>query len=356
MKVWYLPLEPYRERYTELLEGWTVSRWRGRGLDVEALHGPETRDTIRTGRVLDAHGRCAWALSQTAALIARLPEVQDEDVIYVEDMFHPGWEALPYVLHQTGQRPRVFTRNYAQSVDVHDFTFQMRRWMRSYELMVDRTATAILCASSVHADEMRVGGFEGRIEVVGLPFDADDVRRRAGTPPGGRLRRAAFASRFDPEKQPLFMLRVAAALDERGWETWLCTAADEVRSSDPTIVEAVLDAERGGLVQIERRTTKARYYQILAESSVLLNTSLQDYVSFALLEASALGTPAAVPAYKSFPEVFAGATRQMYRPWDAEDAADCATRALKECADAEGPAAYHHGTLDRVADLIEEGR
>lgn len=357
MRIWYLPLEPYVERYTELLEGWTISRWGRRGLDVAVISGDPNAGRISTGRVLDAHGRCRWALQQMTKLIELLPEIRDEDVIYVEDMFHPGWEALPYVLHQTGQRPRVFTRNYAQSVDVYDFTFAMRRWMRSYELMVDRTATAILCASSIHADEMRVGGFEGRIDVVGLPFDAEDVRRRAGSRGGDVIKTAVYASRLDPEKQPYFMLEVASLLRSQGMALTICTAAPSPRSSDPEALRAILAAEGRGDVIIARGTTKASYYSTLQASRGLLNTSLQEYVSFAVLEASALGCPAVVPCLKAFPEVFAQMPYRMYRPWEAREAARLLLHArswdLEETA---GPARYHDGTLDRIADLFMEER
>lgn len=356
MRIWYLPLEPYVERYTELLEGWTTSRWRRRGLDVAVISGAPNEGRIVTGRVLDAHGRCTWALQQMTKLIELLPEVRDEDVIYVEDMFHPGWEALPYVLHQTGQRPRVFTRNYAQSVDVHDFTFAMRRWMRSYELMVDRTATAVLCASSIHADEMRVGGFEGRIEVVGLPFDAEDVRRRAG-PERELVGVVVYASRLDPEKQPYFMLEVASLLRYQGVALKICTAAPSPRSSDPEALRAILAAEGQGDVIIARGTTKASYYSLLQAARGLLNTSLQEYVSFAVLEASALGCPAVVPCHKAFPEVFAQTPYRMYRPWDAREAARLLLDARSwDPEETAGPARYHDGTLDRIADLFMEKR
>ena len=69
-------------------------------------------------------------------------EVNCEDVIYFEDMFHPGIESLPYIFNQTDAkfRPKIFVRCLAQTIDPDDFVhvWGMAGWMRR-NLLFSRT-------------------------------------------------------------------------------------------------------------------------------------------------------------------------------------------------------------------------
>ena len=58
---------------------------------------------------------------------------------------------------------------------------------------------------------------------------------------------------------------------------------------------------------------------MLADSKVLFNCALQDWVSNTVSEADSFGTLTLYPAYRSFPEVFANNGRHLYVPWSMED-------------------------------------
>ena len=97
-------LESYEARYTLQLTEWNRRVFERRGLDVVYVAGETIDDTkaISVGQVLDAHGRSYFAMSQMMNLVQlmRNGEVTSEDVIYFEDMFHPGIESLPYIINQ----------------------------------------------------------------------------------------------------------------------------------------------------------------------------------------------------------------------------------------------------------------
>src|SRR5258705_9031659 len=73
-KIFYLPLEAYSSRYTLQLRDWTERRFAARGVPFQTIEGRSLRSdqAIKTGRVLDAHGRSHWALTQTAELVRLL--------------------------------------------------------------------------------------------------------------------------------------------------------------------------------------------------------------------------------------------------------------------------------------------
>ena len=101
-KLWYMGLEPYEGRYTLQLQDWSEEVFKRRGIDYEIVEGDtlDNSKAIVTGQVLDAHGRSYFSMSQMMNLIKKMKngEVTNEDCIFFEDMFQPGFEALPYII------------------------------------------------------------------------------------------------------------------------------------------------------------------------------------------------------------------------------------------------------------------
>lgn len=361
MKVWYLPLEPYRERYTEQLLDWTLRAFRRNGVDCEVVQGTrlDGHERIRTGPVLDAEGRSHYALTQMARLVACLHEVGPEDWIFLEDLFTPGYEALPYVLQQRRDRacPRIATRNYAQSVDPDDFTFGMRPWMRRFEQLVDRTCDAVFVASTEHKVLWQVAGLGSArtVHVAGLPFDKDAVREQGPEtvrPWEDRERLVVYASRLDREKQPHLFMDAVERMAGR-CRFVVCTGADTVRSNDPTVAPRLAILAAAGKVDLWTGLTKARYYDVLSRARVQLNTARQDWVSFTALEASAFGVPTLAPGFRGFPEALENRGAQLYTPWVLDDL----VLKLEALLDSGEPACWrladhHHHTLDRMIEVF----
>lgn len=357
MKILYAGLEPYRERYTEQLTHWVSLAACRAGVSLEPVEGERGSGLIETGVVLDAHQRARWGLVQTSRLIGRLPDFGASDWVWLDDLFHPGYEALAYVLAQTpvAARPRLVVRNWAQSVDPDDFTHAMLAWMRPYEEMVVRTSALVLVASDAHADMWRGAGLAGQpgqadLLKVGLPFNSGEVRHLA--PPAidwaARPRRVVYSSRLDREKQPHFLMDLVEQLAGE-MEFVVCTGSAAPRSNDPGVLARLGGLADRGLVRVAAGLSKRQYYAELSAARVQLNTARQDFVSFTALEASALGVATLAPCFRSFPEELPPA--QLYAPWSLADAAG----RLRELAGLPGAppgvgalAARHDGTLDRT--------
>jgi len=368
MRVFYLPLEAYQERYTESLAGWTIGRFSANPkMDVTVVEGNllPGGGEIKTGAVLDAHGRSYWSATQIAALVATLRRdgASSEDVIYMDDMFTPGYEAIPYILSQTPAscRPKLFARNHAQSVDPDDFTFRMRAWMRPYEEMLYASADGVICASSAHAEAMKIAMLDqhrASIHVLGLPYDHNAVRSLYPAPVlplDERPLQVIYCSRFDAEKQPHLFMDIVEASDPQ-IKFVMCTGGLEVRSS-ATALERLSQLERSGRVHVLRGCTKSGYYEQLANSRVQLNTARQDYISYTAIEASSFGTPTLAPAFRAFPQTLRNNLRHLFVPWSLEDAVAKldALVMLPQLSDSDGwLAKTQHATLDRIAALFND--
>lgn len=368
-KLFYMGLESYEARYTLQLQDWNERVFKLRGIEYELVTGSElsTDKKIVTGSVLDAHGRTYYSMMQMANLIKLMKEgnVTKDDVIFFEDMFTPGMESLPYIMDQVPKkfRPQVFVRCLAQTIDPDDFVNRegMFRWMRPFEQMVDAFVSGILVASEEMVAHLRIAGFKAPIYVTGLPFGKDEVRSRVPfvKPITSREQRVGFAARWDDEKQPEFYMQLAQRFYKTrpDVEFAVFCGHPKLKSNNKRHVEFAEYLTTSGTANFKIYTglKKNDYYELLADSVVLFNCALQDWVSNTVSEADTFGTLTLYPAYRSFPEVFANNPKNMYIPWSVEDAAERLEKMFVS------PATYttgavsdwQNGTIDRTLDIFE---
>lgn len=367
-KLYYCGLESYESRYTLQLQDWNERVFKHEGIDYEIVTGQEltTDKQIVTGSVLDAHGRSFYSLGQIQNLVKLMKEgkVTSEDVIFFEDMFTPGMESLPYILDQVPPeyKPRVFVRCLAQSIDPDDFVNRegMLRWMRKYEEMLDAFVSGILVASEEMVSHLRIAGFKAPIYVTGLPFGKEEVRQRLEYvhPIQSRLPRVVFAARWDDEKQPEFFMKLAQRIYKTrpNVEFAVLTGHPDLKSNNSSHVEFAKYLENSGNANFKIYTglKKNDYYNLLAESTVLFNCALQDWVSNTVSEADTFGTLTLYPAYRSFPEVFANNEQNMYIPWSLNDAATKLEAMLSNPANyTTGDVSdWQDGTIKRTLDVF----
>lgn len=324
MRFWYFGLEPLNARYTQQLgEVWVPAAFADVNLDgaAEFVDVPrlDVSREIGTGSVLDAVNRNRVALRQCDAMLRAMADgrVSDGDVVYLQDYWTPGIEAVLYAAHQKGLRLRLYARCWAQSVDPYDFTYPMRRWMRPVELGWSEAMEAVFVASSVHRDQLRAAGVRCPVHVVGLPFHLPD----GPVPSRPREKVVMFTSRLNAEKNPWFMLDVAerflGAFPDWSWRVTTGAAAFATELPGLLAACAALEAVTGGRFRMVT-TTKAEYYGMLSRAAIQFNSSLQDYVAFTHVEAAAAGCDLCYPDFSSFAECVDSSRR--YHAFDADDA------------------------------------
>jgi hypothetical protein len=375
-KLYYMSLEPYKDRYTLQLLEWNKRVFDTRGLDVVYVPGLTLNNSqkIVVGQVLDAHGRSYFGMSQIMNLVRLMQqgEVTNEDVIFFEDMFQPGFESLGYIINQVPPQhcPRIFVRCLAQTIDPDDFVhvWNMEKWMSLYEKMVNEivefSGGAVLATNEEMVAHMRIAGWTAPIyNISGLAFGKDEVRERIVgelKPFSERTMRVGFAARTDQEKQPHFYLDLI--------ETWhnkhkndpafskvefSIFSGSELRGNDQTAINRIKDFKGLGLITVYSNLEKNEYYNLLNDSRVLLNTALQDWVSNTVSEADTLGCNVLYPAYRSFPETFANDHERLYIPWSLTDAINKLEKLLLAPHKNIGKISdWNNGTVDRTIDII----
>lgn len=373
-KLFYMGLEPYKARYTLQLQDWNEAVFKRRGIDYVIVPGETLSNdqAIVTGQVLDAHGRTYFGMSQLMNLVKMMKagEVTNEDVIYFEDMFQPGIESLPYIMDQVPatMRPRIAVRCLAQSIDPDDFVhvWGMQDWMAAYEKMVDKFADVILASNEEMAMHMKVAGWKAPIyNISGLAFSREEVRSRVDKliPFKERKVRVCFSARWDQEKQPDFYMDLIEEWDRRHMAAvpnspkveFAIFSGAKLKSNNDSYMKRTRDLQERGLLTIYEDLSKNDYYNLLADSRVLFNCALQDWVSNTVSEADTLGCNVLYPAYRSFPETFSNDHERLYVPWSIEDAIRKLMPLLKEPhANMNNISMWTDGTIDRIVDILEE--
>lgn len=371
--LFYIPLEPYPERYTSLLssyKGWFESRLLENDIPYMRVEGTSLNKTIKYGQVLDACGRGFWALEQTKELLKFLNDghITEEDCIYFEDFWHPGIEALPYAFHLTDIKPKMFALLHAQSVDPHDFTRPMRYWMRDFEKGIAKILDGIFVTSTCLKDMLLdcEVGTPDKIHITGLPYNSRMVR--AYFPKEGtfseRKKQVIFSSRWDKEKNPDFFLKVVDKfrLIDPSVKFVITTSQKFLKSNNNRLLEKL----RHYLclynnLELRENQTKEQYYRNLLESEVQFNCADQDFVSWTLLEALTCGCKPCYPNYLSFPEVLNYSEMWMYEKGNVDSAVEALRRILdiKYLPDTKSfPVFYEPFDLSwlRMIEVMKEGK
>ena len=359
-------LESYQARYTFQLTDWTKRAYNKRGVEYVIVPGETIDDSeaIVTGQVLDAHGRSYFSMSQMMNLVKMLKagEITSKDIIFFEDMFQPGMESLPYILQQTPEkyRPAIYLRCLAQAIDPDDFVhvWGMSKWMSLYEQMCNEIPNVrILATNEEMVAHMRIANWSAPIyNISGLSFGKEEVQERVPDRKQfvERSQRVVFGARWDQEKQPQFFMDLATEYKKKhpDVEFAICQGGP-LRSNNKFYVDEAKHLAKEGILTIHENLEKNEYYKILADSRVLFNCALQDWVSNTVSEADSLGCNVLYPAYRSFPETFANDETRLYVPWSQKDAMDKLEILLSKPSPSIGRLSdWTNGTIDRMIDIM----
>jgi len=330
--VWYFGLEPLKARYTyQLSKEWMPATFapyeKAKKLNFVDVPGNYDEDQqIKVGAVLDAVGRGKFAMSQCSNFLDMLniDQVKNGDVLFLQDYWHPGIESILYALDLYGINVKIYAMLHAQSVDEYDFTWPMRTWMRGFELGLDKRMTGIFVGSTVHRDQLRSAGFEAPIHVVSLPLHKKLTQAKLPSFVAGEYKKQnviVYSSRLDKEKNPFFMMAVAKQFLEENpvWEWHVTTSGKEFKSMLPGVIEAMYNlAKEQPRFKLLNNLTKEEYYTELADAKIQFNSSLQDYVSWTVLESTTFGCDLVFPDFRSFPEFIP--SDRMYKPFNVKSA------------------------------------
>lgn len=328
--LYYLPLEPYNERYTALMsckDGWAENHFNNLKVPFKRIEGTSLgTSTIKNGVVLDACGRSYFAMSQIMEVVKLINDnvITENDVIYLEDFWHPGVESLFYIRHLLKRNFKIGTFIHAQSVDDTDFAYAMRDWMRHIEKGFGNQFDYVFTCSDILRHLCIEAGVcrEDNIFTVGLPYNSErllsQVEQMGVDVNVQKEKTVLFASRFDKEKDPYFFLALCRACPDVNF-VLVNPRKDRPISNDPSVVKELEENKPSNLTIVPTFNKKA-YYEQLAKAKIVFNCADQDWVSWTLLEAVTFKAIPLYPTWKDFPLELKYNPKYLYIKHSVEDA------------------------------------
>lgn len=307
MTLYYLPLEPYVERYTYLMSkpgGWAEDHFKRNKVDFVRIDGGETNGRIKTGSVVDAFARSKWAMNQVAKVLDLIEAgtITGDDVIYTEDFWHPGIESLFYVRDIIEVPFRVGCFMHAQSIDESDFTHSMKYWIEEIEKGYSKGYNYVFFTSAIlMAAAKMTQWYPDHLHLTGLPFNKEMLL----TEYGHLIKKekepfVLFSSRFDSEKNPHFFLDLVERCPDIQFKLVQPRAKlSNDRTAEHRAVEFSRDKPNFAIIDTSR--DKKQYYDALGRASVQFNCAIQDWVSWTLIEAVTFRCKPLYPRWKDFP-------------------------------------------------------
>lgn len=349
--LYYFPLEAYKARYTCQLsaaghQGWLESRWLENEVPYKRIEPSIAHEPINIehGSVLDACQRGIYACGQTAEFLKYLQSglVTSDDVIYFDDFWQPGVEALPYAFELTGIKPKMYALLHAQSVDEFDFVFKMLPWIRHFEKGIASILDGVFVSCELLADLVYKQGLceADKIHITGLPYNSSKVKEIYFPQDYQNIEKknqVVFSSRWDTEKDPLFFLDVIDRINELKYPIdyehkinfVISTSHKKLKSNDEYLLSILEDAlAEFPNLEVRNNQTKEDYYKTLLESKIQFNCADQDFISWTLLEATTAGCVPVYPNYRSFKNLLPD--KVSYSKHDVSSAMDVILRLIED--------------------------
>jgi glycosyltransferase involved in cell wall biosynthesis len=306
--VWFLPLEPLAERYTEQMLKWVSIDLRRMasvlGWKVETLLPSIKAGSIsQAGQWLDTERTIEWKAAQIAmfAEAARGGRVRTNDIVLVGDAWFPGIEAVRYITQLSGVHVTLLGWHYAGMFDPADLLpRKLAKWGSTYErMLLEEVFDEVQVGSHFHRDLILASCPKANVNAGGLAWNSDDVAQHYKL---FRERIVVFPHRFAPEKNPAHFVAVANALKPE-FPDW-----SFVMSTNSPV--ATFDC--GPNVSIVRHDSKEAYYRFLARCGVWYSAAEQETFGYSFHEAIALGIPIVAPRRCSYTEMIGCAEPQPY--------------------------------------------
>lgn len=324
--LYYLPLEPYIERYTYFMsavDGWAETNFKKYNVPFVRIDGEALGTTIKDGVVLDACGRSYYAMSQIMQVVKLINEgtITDDDTIYVEDFWHPGIESLFYIRQLKNMNFKIGTFIHAQSVDDTDFAWKMKEWMRPIEKGYGNQYDYIFTCSHILKQLCVVAGIarEDNIFHIGLPYNSRRLLEQLkdiGYKEQEKEDFVLFASRFDDEKDPMFFLDLVEACPDVQFK--LVNPRKDRPITSNKVVRNRLEFFKGRNLEVVPTYNKLDYYTELSKARIVFNCADQDWVSWTLLEAITFKCNPLYPIWKDFEYELKGDERYLYEKRNLE--------------------------------------
>jgi hypothetical protein len=289
MRLFYVPIEPYPNRYSEQWIRWFEAGFKRRQIDYKIVFGKSLNTAVSIGSVFNpvsiSHYR-ATQLVRIHKLVAK-GILRNGDVIFFDDGQFPGVEQIAQYLPQIGYyNVRLYSFMHAGTWDKHDYVhrFNLVPWLFWEEQAWFNIFEKVFVATRFHRDLItkQFPQYADKVVVTGEPFNTDEILSQVKHIPDFKHRRwdIVYPWRVDTEKGITEFMQLVQRISR--------TLRRPVSYTIPVV---------------ENRS-KREYYEILANSKIVLSAAKQETFGIAVAEAVVLGCIPVLPNALSYADIY----------------------------------------------------
>lgn len=307
--LFYVPIEPLEERYTEQWYRWFPNWFKQQGINYLVIDGITLTNKITHGAFLDTNSTFHYKATQLQA-IAQLffnKKVKDGDIFFVADIEFPGIESIKYLATLNGIDVKLYGFCHAASYTKEDFFQKTQEFAQYSEQTWFNVFDKVFVGSDYHKQQILKNRMiyrdDDNIIVTGNPYDIKEVRHQHNIDHNQKENIVVCTNRPDYEKRPNLTLDVFGELKRRypSWRFIVTTGRDTWGKG--WIREKALDMRNRGVIEIHEGLSKSQYFDILAKSKIMTGNSIEENFGYCILEAIILGSIPVLPNNYSHPEL-----------------------------------------------------
>lgn len=300
-RVWYLPLEPLPQRYTEQMYGWVRDALEELDLQYFVVEGEDSYDKIQHGEWLDTNRSTIWKQQQITAMVKNIADgkVHRGDLILLGDVWMPGIETLKFQSDLLSLDLKIGGWHYAGCFDHFDYLARnLSCWGPKFELMLmEGVVDSVAFGSPFHRNFVqRHCRLPPHVFEKGLAWDHREVAKHKVKKPHGR-KVIAYTHRVAPEKRPEEFFYLA-------WQNRGRLDVEFAISTNGEVSNDLVHHANTYACNVVKHESKAAYYAWLSQCTAVWSGADQETFGYSFMEAVALGVPVVAPIRACYPDHF----------------------------------------------------
>ena len=329
VKIYYIPIEPLEERYSAQWYKLFPKKFKENGYEVIIIDGIPLTNRIITGTFLDINSTAHYKstqLQQVSKLFYK-SQIKNGDIFFIADIEFWGFEMIRYLSKLQNIDVKIYGFLHAGSYTSEDFMSPMEDVGRWFEMGWIASCDKVFVGSNYHKEKFlkeRINKHtynaysidEKKIIVTGNPIDIDKMEKMVGK--YRKKNQVVLPNRFDWEKRPNISLDICKLLKKRNpsLKIIITTSSEKLRSNRKWLVDYAKLLEKEGVLEIKEGLSKKDYYKILAESKVMLSTTIEENFGYCVAESLVFNTYPVCENNYSHPELVENDKRLLFNDID----------------------------------------
>lgn len=291
-RIYYIPIEPLNERYTEQWYRWFPDMIKQCGAECIIIDGIALTNTIKTGTFLDINSTLHYKATQLQTISKLFYEnkIKDGDIFFIADIEFWGIESIRYLADLNNIKIKLFGFNHAGSYTAEDFMQKCEPYAKYYEEAWFNTYDKIFVGSEYHKNQMCKlrNAYEDNIIVTGNPYNINEELIKVG--PYIKKDQIILTNRPDYEKRPNISLDIFMILKEKYPQYKFIVTTSRKQWGNGWIRDKALQLQKNNIIEIKENLLKINYLKLVAESKIMLSNSIEENFGYCILESLIFNT------------------------------------------------------------------